>query len=144
MPILRGRVVTLTEVGELADGVVSFDGPLLDYVGPATGFDGELPALSEEPPIILPGLIDVHCYGGGGYGFPETDSAGVTAAANFHRDRGTTTLVASLVSATEDELRQRIDVLGAAVDAGLLAGIHLEGPFISEHHRARSRADRAR
>lgn len=132
---LRGRVVTLTEAGEIADGVVSFDGPLLDYVGPAAGFDGDLPAVAGEPPVILPGLIDVHCHGGGGFGFPETDSAGVAVAANFHRIRGTTTLVASLVSATEAELRDRIDILGPAVDSGLLAGIHLEGPFISEHRR---------
>ncbi|MFE3193966.1 N-acetylglucosamine-6-phosphate deacetylase [Nocardia sp. NPDC059240] len=132
---LRGRVVTLTEAGELADGVVSFTGPRLDYVGPATGFDGELPEFSGRPPIILPGLIDVHCHGGGGFGFPETDPEGVAVAANFHRARGTTTLVASLVSATEAELRERIDVLGKAIDDGLLAGIHLEGPFISEHRR---------
>lgn len=132
---LRGRVVTLTEAGELADGVVSFDGPRLDYVGPATGFGGDLPELSGRPPIILPGLIDVHCHGGGGYGFPETDPEGVGIAANFHRAHGTTTLIASLVSATEAELRDRIDVLGKAIDDGLLAGIHLEGPFISEHRR---------
>jgi N-acetylglucosamine-6-phosphate deacetylase len=37
------------------------------------------------------------------------------------------------VSATEAELCTRIDVLAGAVDAGLLAGLHLEGPFISEH-----------
>ncbi len=130
---LRGRVVTLTEAGELADGVVSFDGPLLDYVGPAAEFDGELPTLAGEPPIVLPGLIDVHCHGGGGFGFPETDFDGIVNAVGFHRGRGTTTLVASLVSATEAELLERIDLLGKAVDAGLLAGIHLEGPFISEH-----------
>lgn len=133
MTTLRGRVVTLTEAGELADGVVSFDGPLLDFVGPAAEFGGELPEIVGEPPILLPGLIDVHCHGGGGFGFPETDFDGVVAAAGFHRGRGTTTLVASLVSGTEAELLEKIELLGKAVDAGLLAGIHLEGPFISEH-----------
>ncbi|MFI6866267.1 N-acetylglucosamine-6-phosphate deacetylase [Nocardia sp. NPDC050406] len=130
---LRGRVVTLTEAGELADGVLSFDGPLLDFVGPAAEFDGDLPELAANPPILLPGLIDVHCHGGGGFGFPETDYDGVVAAAGFHRARGTTTLVASLVSGTEAELTEKIALLGKAVDAGLVAGIHLEGPFISEH-----------
>ncbi|RMI27768.1 N-acetylglucosamine-6-phosphate deacetylase [Nocardia stercoris] len=133
MTVLRGRVVTLTEAGEFADGVVSFAGPRLDYVGPATEFAGELPEPAER--IVLPGLVDVHCHGGGGFGFPEADLDGVAVAANFHRAHGTTTLVGSLVSATEAELRERIDVLGAAVATGLLAGIHLEGPFISPHRR---------
>ncbi|MQY26169.1 N-acetylglucosamine-6-phosphate deacetylase [Nocardia aurantia] len=127
--VLRGRVVTGTEAGAITDAVVAFDGPTIEFAGPAEEFEGELPPV--EPVLILPGLVDVHCHGGGGFGFPDADEAGVAAAAGFHRGRGTTTLVGSLVSATEAELGERIGVLGRAVDDGLLAGIHLEGPFIS-------------
>ncbi|MCX4092539.1 amidohydrolase family protein [Nocardia sp. alder85J] len=127
--MLRGRVVG--EEAVIADGVVAFDGPVLEFVGPAAEFEGEAPAAVERPGLVLPGLVDVHCHGGGGYGFPDADAAGVLAAAAFHRGRGTTTLVGSLVSATEAELAERIGVLAGAVDGGMLAGIHLEGPFIS-------------
>src|SRR5690606_17396886 len=53
------------------------------------------------------------------------------AAARHHRGRGTTTLVGSTVSDGPDRLLEVVGVLAALVDEGLLAGIHLEGPFLS-------------
>ncbi|WP_019925631.1 N-acetylglucosamine-6-phosphate deacetylase [Nocardia sp. BMG111209] len=138
--VLRGRVVTGTEAGAITDAVVAFDGPTIEFVGPAEEFEGDLPPV--EPVLVLPGLVDVHCHGGGGFGFPDADEAGIAAAAAFHRGRGTTTLVGSLVSATEAELAERIGILGKAVDDGLLAGIHLEGPFISVHRPGAHAPDR--
>ncbi|OIQ73190.1 N-acetylglucosamine-6-phosphate deacetylase [mine drainage metagenome] len=52
-------------------------------------------------------------------------------AVHEHRAHGTTTLVASLVTAAPDTLRQRVGVLTALAEAGEIAGIHLEGPFVS-------------
>ncbi len=49
----------------------------------------------------------------------------------LHRRHGTTTLVASLVTAGPAELLRQVTGLADDVRAGLLAGIHLEGPWLS-------------
>jgi N-acetylglucosamine-6-phosphate deacetylase len=49
----------------------------------------------------------------------------------LHRRFGTTTLVASLVTADPAELLRQITELAHDVRAGVLAGIHLEGPWLS-------------
>jgi N-acetylglucosamine-6-phosphate deacetylase len=131
---LRGRVVTPTAV--LEDGVVVVDGALIAWVGPAAdaGAAGwpDVPAAAARPRTVLPGLVDLHDHGGGGASFPDSttpDEARV--AIREHLAHGTTTLVASLVTAAPDTLRQRVGVLAELADAGELAGIHLEGPFLS-------------
>lgn len=85
---------------------------------------------SHGAPYLLPGLIDVHCHGGGGFSFPDDlDLDSITHAAHVHLAGGTTHLVASTVS-LKDPI-PAITALAEACDAGILAGIHLEGPFIS-------------
>ncbi|NCT89355.1 amidohydrolase family protein [Cellulomonas sp. APG4] len=126
---LRGRVVTPDAT--LPDGVVVVHGSMLAWVGPAD--DAPLPHLpAPSDRTLLPGLVDVHCHGGGGAGFPEaTQLAQVRTAATEHRRHGTTTLVASLVTADPATLEARTALLAEAADAGVIDGIHLEGPFLS-------------
>ena len=101
------------------------------FAGSARDWDGgPLPPPAPDR-LLLPGLVDVHCHGAAGHGFPDAEPAGVLAAAAHHRARGTTTLVASLVSAPADVLVDRLSVLAPLVRAGELAGVHLEGPFLS-------------
>ncbi|MDO5025466.1 MAG: amidohydrolase family protein [Trueperella sp.] len=79
---------------------------------------------------ITPGLIDVHCHGGGGASFPDdARPAQIAQAVAAHRQLGTTAVVASTVSMADP--MPVITELAAACDRGELAGIHLEGPFIS-------------
>lgn len=126
---LRGRVVT--PGATLPDGVVVVTGPTITWVGPVQ--DAPLPHLpAPTDRTLLPGLVDVHCHGGGGAGFPEaTDRAQVRTAVAEHRRHGTTTLVASLVTADPATLEARTALLAEAADAGEIDGIHLEGPFLS-------------
>ena len=131
---LRGRVVTPDAV--IQDGVVVVDGDTILWVGPAVeaaraGWP-DLPNPREIPLTLLPGLVDVHNHGGGGAGFPDASTVDeARVAIREHLAHGTTTLVASLVTAAPATLHQRVSVLTALAEAGELAGIHLEGPFLS-------------
>lgn len=79
--------------------------------------------------LVVPGFVDIHCHGGGGAYF--TDQGEVARAVEAHRRHGTTTLLASLVSRPIPELVEQVAALREYVSDGQLAGIHLEGPFLS-------------
>lgn len=80
---------------------------------------------------LLPGFIDVHVHGGGGTDFVGGNAEDVVRAVDFHRAHGTTTLLASLVSADADAMESAVTALADLADAGLIAGIHLEGPWLA-------------
>lgn len=126
--VLRGRLVLPDAVVE--DGVVVVEGERLAWVGTAAAFPDDLPAPTGG--TILPGLVDLHCHGGGGASFPDAaDAAAARTAVEEHARHGTTSLVASLVTAAPETLLARTAVLAELADAGELVGIHLEGPFLS-------------
>jgi N-acetylglucosamine-6-phosphate deacetylase len=78
---------------------------------------------------LLPGMIDIHVHGGGGASLMVEDPNEVARAVAFHRAHGTTRLLASLATAPVQQLERTIAALASAAD--LLAGIHLEGPFLA-------------
>ncbi|MFW5470649.1 N-acetylglucosamine-6-phosphate deacetylase [Knoellia sp. CPCC 206435] len=80
------------------------------------------------------GLVDLHCHGALGHEFGH-DAEGSAAAVAHHRSAGVGSVVASLVSARPDTLVGQVATLAPLVAAGTLAGIHLEGPFLSEERR---------
>lgn len=78
---------------------------------------------------LIPGFVDIHVHGGGGGSF---STAEVETATDFHLQHGTTTMLASLVSESMEDLKLQIRGLLPYVEQGSIAGIHLEGPFIAE------------
>lgn len=136
--VLRGRVVLPDRV--LEDAAVVIEGDRIVWVGTVATATApvalaEAVAAAPEPSsgaTILPGLVDVHCHGGGGASFPDAvDAADARRAAREHLRHGTTSLVASLVTADAETLLTQTALLADLADAGEIAGIHLEGPFLS-------------
>ncbi|WP_197382750.1 N-acetylglucosamine-6-phosphate deacetylase [Mycolicibacterium mengxianglii] len=80
---------------------------------------------------VVPGFVDTHVHGGGGGNFSAASSDETATAVALHRDHGTTTLVASLVTAAPEDLVRQVAELAVDVRAGRLDGIHLEGPWLS-------------
>ena len=127
-----GRVVT--PGGVLDPGWIRLAGGLIDTVGagePPEPPPASLPVTDLRGRWVLPGFVDMHVHGGGGTSFTEGSADDARNAAEFHRRHGSTTIVASLVTAPLAELEARAAMLAALARDGVLAGIHLEGPFLA-------------
>ncbi len=135
--LISGTIVS--DGGLLEDGLVAVDGDRIVFAGPVgdfdenafEGFTGTAPATLPEGRYILPGFVDVHCHGGSGGDFPGGDEESARKAIEFLHRSGTTTLLASMVTASREDLLRGIGLYVRLADEGLLAGIHLEGPFLS-------------
>lgn len=110
-------------------GWVATDGDRIDGCGagpPPRPADVDLPSA-----LIVPGFVEMHAHGGGGGSYTGGDVADILRAAEFHRRHGTTTTLASLVTAPRDELLAAVAAIAESTRAGTVAGIHLEGPWLS-------------
>ncbi len=89
-----------------------------------------------ESATLAPGLVDLQVNGGDGAAYDEADAGARARATQFHLRSGTTSLLATLVSAPLDHLERALARLRADVSAdGPVVGIHLEGPFLAEGKR---------
>jgi N-acetylglucosamine-6-phosphate deacetylase len=127
-----GRIVTPD--GVLSPGWIRLAGDVIDAVGSGDPHE-QLPAVDLRGQWVLPGFVDVHVHGGGGASFTEGTSDQARQAAAFHRGQGSTTVLASLVTAPVAELEARAGLLAGLADDGVIAGLHLEGPFLSPARR---------
>ncbi|CAM3082067.1 N-acetylglucosamine-6-phosphate deacetylase [Saccharomonospora xinjiangensis] len=115
--------------GTLETGWLSVSGERISGVGTGTPPAGT--HLDLAGAHVVPGFVDLHCHGGGGGSFTGADTDEAATAIATHRRHGTTTLMASLVSAPPDELAGQLAALAELVADEELAGVHLEGPFIA-------------
>ena len=84
---------------------------------------------------ILPGFIDVHVHGGAGRDMMEGGDAPHAIAA-LHAKHGTTSLLATTMTAPLEDIERALAGIGAACRArgkgeARILGVHLEGPYIN-------------
>ncbi|MBH9553699.1 N-acetylglucosamine-6-phosphate deacetylase [Inhella gelatinilytica] len=95
----------------------------------------EAQARSSGLPLYLPGFIDTHVHGGGGADTMEGGEA-VRQLARTHARHGTTSLLATTMTAPLDDIRAALQALAPAcatrgAQEARVLGVHLEGPYIS-------------
>ena len=98
--------------------------------------DGQpVPAPAPDRPVILPGFIDLHVHGGGGEDIMGGPGATLTTA-RLHARHGTTSLLATTVSAERADLERVFAAVAGQIrtrppGSARVLGMHLEGPFIN-------------
>lgn len=137
--LIHGQIAT--DHGIIKSGLLAISGDRILYAGRADHFDepgfgdDDLQAVNvisiPDGHYVIPGLVDIHNHGGNGGDFPGGNEESARTAVDFLHKAGTTTLLASMVTAAPKDLLAGIGLYAKMTDEGLLAGIHLEGPFLS-------------
>lgn len=123
---IKGNI--LTPSGWL-NGTISFAERIADVAGNSAD-----PKLNGDD-YILPGFIDLHVHGGAGKDVMEGGDA-VHAIAAIHARHGTTSMLATTMTAPPEDIEVALAAIGKAVrqrgkgEARVL-GAHLEGPYIN-------------
>ncbi len=85
---------------------------------------------------LAPGFIDLHIHGAVGRDTMEANAEAFRAITEFHLRGGTTSIALTTVTAAEDEILRVLEAAkpfhNRSLGGARLAGIHIEGPFISK------------
>jgi N-acetylglucosamine-6-phosphate deacetylase len=89
--------------------------------------------------LIVPGFVDLHVHGGGGSDMMDGGVACETIA-RMHASHGTTSLLATTLTAPKEDLIGAFDALAEVMRkqksdrafGSRILGVHLEGPYISD------------
>lgn len=105
------------------------------------GEDGKIHGASESVEVIdaegaylLPGFVDTHVHGGGGFDFCDFTAEAFSEVVRVHAENGTTSICPTAVSSGLDILDRMFDVYHSLQKESFpstLIGLHLEGPFLS-------------
>lgn len=81
----------------------------------------------------IPGMVDVHFHGCVGYDFCDGTEEAIAEIAKYEAAQGVTTIVPATMTLPEDTLMEISKIAGnyKATEGADLAGINMEGPFIS-------------
>lgn len=142
--IQAGSISTPAETIE--NGVILIEGHRIVKVGPKdkVKIPGTATLIDNRDRLIVPGFIDIHIHGAAGHDLMEGTPDAVSAVAHYLARHGTTSFLATTVTASLERTLHAAKGLGEIItasqnsygDSDKIAGaqpvgIHFEGPFIN-------------
>lgn len=129
----------LTSERKIQRGVIAIQGDKIVYAGSQSQLPASCsswPTAAHEPDgLFIPGFVDVHVHGGAGHDFMNSTRDSLDAITRFHSSQGTTTMLATTMTAPKSAIEQVLNAVESyrqqEMPYAQLAGVHLEGPFIS-------------
>ena len=137
---IRDRLEVVVEEGKIA--AIRPPSPTLPRAGERTGAHDENEVIDLDGNYLAPGFIDLHVHGAVGRDTMEGSGEAFRAICDFHASGGTTSLLLTTATAPLDNIATVLRVVrdsGSAISA--IAGVHVEGPFISKAKPGAQRAE---
>ncbi|AJY75640.1 N-acetylglucosamine-6-phosphate deacetylase [Paenibacillus beijingensis] len=130
------------------DGALVIQDGVIQYAGPREGWALGLAYSNSAGPAydivdagggwIVPGFVDIHIHGGYGSDFMDASEEAIGTITRFHAQHGTTTLLATTMTQTKERIDAVLETVAgysrSDARAAKVAGVHLEGPFISPRY----------
>lgn len=144
--ILNGTIVTPFQ--SLEDKVISMEEGKIIAVGEKENIfePKETEIIDAGEGFIVPGFIDMHVHGGGGFDIMDGKYEAVQQVAAAHSRFGTTAFLPTTMTMGKDKIIESLKSVQEAFVKGTgaaeILGVHLEGPYInSERKGAQKKED---
>lgn len=130
----------ISEKGEIAGGILIKNGKISKIFT-----DQEEISQSKEKVIdmtdqyVIPGIIDNHIHGGGGWRIEGGDQDSIRSFAGFAASQGITACLPTTGTGTQKDILKSLQDIAAVMETGNegaeIIGIHMEGPFLSQEKK---------
>src|SRR6266567_3140444 len=118
---------------EIFDTDITINGTRIQAIGHSTDTQGDI--IDATDMIAMPGFIDIHTHGGGGFNLHTVDTEEIRAYARWVATTGVTSFLIGVVgvagSLPEEQLSVAVDAIEDMGTGAEPLGIHMEGPYIS-------------
>ncbi|MDR1347279.1 MAG: N-acetylglucosamine-6-phosphate deacetylase [Prevotellaceae bacterium] len=129
-----------SEGGFIQNGSLVIDGEIISeiYAEPVMHQDANI--IDGKNLIAVPGFIDSHCHGGGGFDCNKGDLESILGTRDFHGKHGVTLIYPSLAANDPSIIKKGLESIRKAMKLNecgktQIGGCHLEGPFLNKAYK---------
>lgn len=136
--VLKNGTVLTEDFTFVRTDVVIEDGVIV-AVGPT-----DAPGQDLNGAYVVPGLVDIHTHGSGGYDHLDGIPEGSDTICRTMAEKGTTSLLATVMTQSRETMLTACENVAACAGKGEgahIRGIYLEGPFFSDAYKGAQHPD---